>query len=95
MFNQKWAGNFGYNNDQETNTTKVWFFILLGEHIVSYLFSQYRAWELKTKGQTNSYGIETAPCESYMRYFEIFADFIIFGALIFFASQWTLEEFNE
>tara|TARA_B110000285_G_scaffold149011_1_gene166330 strand:- start:1029 stop:2306 length:1278 start_codon:yes stop_codon:yes gene_type:complete len=103
ILNDSWAHNFGYNKDQidpvsgysKANTTKVWFFILLGEHIVSYLFSLYRSWELKTKGVTNSYGIETAPCESYMRYFEIFVDFIIFGAVIFYASQLSVDEFNE
>jgi hypothetical protein len=93
ILNNSWAQNFGYNKEQ--NNSQVWFFILLGEHIGSYLFSLYRSWELKTKGETNSYGIETAPCESYMRYFEIFVDFIIFGAVIFYASQLSVEEYNE
>ena len=102
VLNEQWGQSFGYNKELEvaagssgSTNNKAWMFILLGEHIVSYLFSQYRAWELKSKGTTNSYGIETAPCETYMRYFEIFADFIIFGALIFNASQWTTQEYNQ
>jgi hypothetical protein len=70
----------------------MWVWILLGEHIVSYFFSIFRNWEVKEKGTTNSYGIDTAPIESKMRIFEIFIDVVIFGAIIFHGSQMTYEE---
>lgn len=68
--------------------------ILLGEHIMSYFFGMFRSWELKNKGEPNSYGIETAPIEKVLRIIEILVDLVIFVFVILHLSDMTPEQRN-
>ena len=69
--------------------------VLLVEHVMSYTFGIYRDYELKHKGTPNKYGITTAPCESRLRYIEIFVDFVIFVIVFIHKFGLTEESFND
>lgn len=59
---------------------------------MSYSFGLYRDNELKNKGVSNEYGVESAPCESRLRMIEIFIDFTIFGGVIFYVMTLTADQ---
>lgn len=52
--------------------------VCLGEHVMSYCFGIFRNWELEKYGVANKYGIESAPKETFLRFFEIIFDFGLF-----------------
>jgi len=69
-------------------------FVLIGEHIFSYLFGIFREYDLKHNGSKNKNGIESAPREKNLRYFEIVADFTISIWILVAMLTKTTEEFN-
>jgi hypothetical protein len=66
--------------------------VFAGEHIMSYSFGMYRDKELKRCGISNKYGVESAPCETRLRFIEIFIDFTIFGLVIFYVLTLTPDQ---
>lgn len=69
--------------------------VLLVEHIVAYMFNIYRNWELKRHGTPNTLGIETAPCESRLKMFEIIADFVIIVVVLIHFLKAGKDAFND
>lgn len=65
-------------------------FIFLAEHIMSYIFGHYRAFEIKHLGKPDDSGIEFAPCEKKLRVIEVIVDIGIFGVAIYHLSCMTL-----
>lgn len=59
---------------------------------MSYCFGMYRDNELKKRGVSNDHGVESAPCESKLRWIEIFVDFTIFGGVIFYVMTLTPDQ---
>lgn len=70
----------------------MFMYIFAGEHIMSYCFGMYRDNELKKRGVSNDHGVESAPCESKLRWIEIFVDFTIFGGVIFYVMTLTPDQ---
>lgn len=62
---------------------------------MSYIFSQFREWEISKYGQTNKFGIEYAPKEFCLRIFEILADFAIFVVTVIHFSNISEEEMRD
>jgi hypothetical protein len=66
-------------------------YVLLGEHIMAYMFDIYRKYELKKHGKANRFGIEQAPIETCLRIIEIVIDVIIFIMVIIHFNSMTKE----
>mmetsp|Transcript_8499 Transcript_8499/g.14296 ORF Transcript_8499/g.14296 Transcript_8499/m.14296 type:complete len:728 (+) Transcript_8499:520-2703(+) len=75
--------------------TYIIVYILLGEHIISYLFNIYRNNELSRRGVPNSRGVMTAPVESKLRYVEIFMDILIFAYVILHIVSLSQEQIHD
>ena len=76
-------------------TSEIIMIVLLIEHIIAYLFGIYRTYELKRYGKPNTLGIETAPCESRLKMFEIVIDFIIIVVVLVHFVKAGKEAFND
>lgn len=68
-------------------------YILLGEHLMAYIFDIYRKYELKKHGKANRFGIEQAPIETCLRIVEIVIDVIIFIMVILHFNSMTKDQF--
>jgi hypothetical protein len=61
----------------------VLIYILLGEHIMSYLFGVFRNFDLKLNGKINEKGITSAPREKNLRILEIIIDLGISAYILY------------
>lgn len=67
--------------------TEMMIFILLVEHIFSYCSGIFKDWELKTRGEVNEKGIETAKIGSILYWVEIVVDIIIIILIVIHLGQ--------
>ena len=89
-----WNVDKGYQNQPGKSQSMIFMYILIGEHIVSYLFGIFRDYDLMKNGEPNKYGIEFAPKESCMRIIEIIFDLAIFIWCAVYIIGLSKEEFN-
>lgn len=70
-----WADKLGYNKDKDNlSQSMMLMYVLIAEHILSYLFGLFRNYDIDKNGKKNKRGIESAPRESALRIFEIIVD---------------------
>jgi len=90
-----WEETKGWGNLGTKDKSMLLMWVCLGEHVMSYCFGLYRDWEIEMKGKPNKWGIEQAPIETILRFFEIIFDFGLFvwiGFTLF--SDETTEQFH-
>lgn len=76
--------NFGLS---QRSFTEVVFLVLFLEHIFSYTSGIFKTWELKTRGEPNEKGIESAKIGSILYWVEILIDVIIIVLIIIHFAQ--------
>lgn len=89
-----WSDKKGYGKNPNLDTSMLLMYVLFGEHVISYLFGIFRNYDLKHNGSTNKRGIESAPRETALRYFEIVADMGISIWILAVLLPQSKEEFN-
>ena len=76
--------NFGLS---QRSFTEVIILVLFLEHIFSYISGIFKTWELKTRGEPNDKGIESAKIGSILYWVEILIDVIIIVLIIIHFAQ--------
>lgn len=71
--------NFGLT---QREFTEVIFLVLFLEHIFSYTSGIFKAWELKTRGEPNEKGIESAKIGKILYWIEIVIDVLIIVLIV-------------
>lgn len=69
-----WQDKLGYKNQEGMGTSMMLMYVLMAEHILSYLFGIFRNYDIDKNGKKNKRGIESAPRESALRIIEIVVD---------------------
>jgi hypothetical protein len=63
LLTEYWKDTKGYRNDVNRPTSMLLMYVLIGEHVISYMFGIFREYDIKNNGQKNKRGIESAPRE--------------------------------
>lgn len=69
-----WSDKLNYADNESLGQSMMLMYVLMAEHVLSYLFGLFREYDIKNNGQKNKYGIESAQSESLLRIFEIIVD---------------------
>lgn len=89
-----WDVKKGYATNPRKGTSMLLMYILIGEHVFSYLFGLYREYDIKHNGQKNKHGIESAKVETRLRYLEIVVDIALSIWILVAMLNQSREEFN-
>jgi len=72
-----WSDKKGYGENPNKSTSMILMYVLIGEHIFSYMVGIFREYDLRDNGTKNKRGIQSAPREKNLRFFEIVLDMAI------------------
>lgn len=94
LLTEYWSETKQYGMQEGKAISNLLMFVLIGEHLFSYLFGIFREYDLQHNGEKNKHGIESAPREKRMRVLEVIVDVTIsIWILVSMLSQ-TNEQFN-
>lgn len=68
-------------------------FVLISEHLFSYISGYFRTWEIKKYGKVDINGVARAQKETLLKTFEVFIDCLIFGWTMNHIFSMTWKEF--